>query len=388
VLSTAPVVSGTAQVGHQLSTTSGTWTSAPTGYLYKWVRCDSAGSNCVDIANATSSQYTPVAADTGHKLRSEVIASNANGPASGYAPSLATSAVLPAGPPAISTAPAVSGTAAVAHQLSTTTGTWTNGPTTGYLYKWQRCDSAGSNCADIASATSAQYTLVAADIGHKIRSEVLASNVLGPASSYAPSAPTSVIPAGPPAISTAPVVTGTAAVAHQLSTTNGTWTNSPTSYLYQWQRCSNTGLNCVNIAGATSAHYTPVVADAGRELRSEVRASNAAGAAASYAPSAPTIVVVRKPALLKLPTLSGTAKVGKSLSVTTGTWNYAPTSYAYQWFRCTSTGTACKQIAGAAASSYLLKAADAGHKLEAKVIASNAAGSATATSHTSATVAK
>jgi hypothetical protein len=142
--------------------------------------------------------------------------------------------------------------------------------------------------------------------------------------------------------------------------------------------------------GATSQQYTLVAADVGHEIRSAVLASNAVGPAASgYAPSAPTLVVARKPAVTTLPKVSGTAKVGNSLSVSTGTWQNSPTSYAYQWLRCTSYGTSCKKISGATSSSYLLTTTDAGHRLKAKVTASNAAGSVTkATSNTSAKVTK
>jgi hypothetical protein len=34
-----------------------------------------------------------------------------------------------------------------------------------YAYQWQRCDSNGANCANIASATSATYTLTSGDVG-------------------------------------------------------------------------------------------------------------------------------------------------------------------------------------------------------------------------------
>ena len=191
-----------------------------------------------------------------------------------------------------------------------------------------------------------------------------------------------------PEFVSSPVVSGTAAVGQQLSTTDGTWTNSPTSYVYQWQRCDNSGSNCVNILNVTNSQYTLVTADTGHEIRSEVLASNAAGPAASgYASSAPTSVVIHKPVVVTLPKLSGIAKVGNSLSVTTGTWKYSPTSYAYQWLRCTSLGYSCKTIVGATSSSYLLTAADVGHKLKAKVAASNGAGSVTAMSNLSAKVA-
>src|SRR5205085_2585828 len=106
-------------------------------------------------------------------------------------------------------------------------------------------------------------------------------------------------------------IRGTAAgVGQRLSTTKGIWTNDPTSYAYLWQRCDNTGSNCADIANANTSHYTLVGADAGHRIRSEVRASNAVGPAASgYAPSAPTAVVLgHKPAVTSLPKLSGTAQ--------------------------------------------------------------------------------
>jgi hypothetical protein len=72
---TPPVISGIAKVGLTLSTTRGTWTSDdPLTYTYQWMRCDSAGANCVDIGGATDSQYTCVVADVGSRLRSEVTA--------------------------------------------------------------------------------------------------------------------------------------------------------------------------------------------------------------------------------------------------------------------------------------------------------------------------
>ena len=44
-----------------------------------------------------------------------------------------------------------------------------------------------------------------------------------------------------------PVVTGTAAVDGTLTTTAGSWAGGATAYSYQWQRCSSTGKNCVDI---------------------------------------------------------------------------------------------------------------------------------------------
>jgi RHS repeat-associated protein len=70
--------------------------------------------------------------------------------------------------------------------------------------------------------------------------------------------------------------------------TNGTWTNSPLAYDYQWQRCNTVGEECAPIAGAANQSYYPVKADEGHTLKAEVVALNGtgAGSAVSVATSA------------------------------------------------------------------------------------------------------
>ena len=89
------------------------------------------------------------------------------------------------------------------------------------------------------------------------------------------------------------------------------------------------------------------------------------------------------PANTAPPTISGTATDGSTLSASTGTWANAPTSYGYQWQRCS--GSSCSGTGGTA-SSYLLTNADVGSTLRVSVTASNAAGSASATSAATGTV--
>lgn len=69
-------------------------------------------------------------------------------------------------------------------------------------------------------------------------------------------------PSGP-VNTVAPAIPASAVIGTQLVTTPGTWDGVYT-LTYQWQR--NTG-SWVDIAGATSANYTPVDADFGRALR-------------------------------------------------------------------------------------------------------------------------
>lgn len=74
-----------------------------------------------------------------------------------------------------------------------------------------------------------------------------------------------------PENSVAPVASGTNEVGETLSVTNGTWSNSPTGYTYQWRRDAS------NISGATSNTYTLVSADAETDVDCVVTASNAGG---------------------------------------------------------------------------------------------------------------
>jgi hypothetical protein len=66
---------------------------------------------------------------------------------------------------------------------------------------------------------------------------------------------------------------------------------------------------------------------------------------------------------IKPPVISGTAKVGRTLKTTNGTWSPAATSYKYQWY---ANG---KAITGATKSSLVLKSAQKGKKITVKVIA-------------------
>jgi hypothetical protein len=77
-----------------------------------------------------------------------------------------------AGKPVCTVAPAVTGTATVGQVQTCSTGTWLNSPT--YAYQWRRRGN-----ANIAAATAATYTLVAADSGYQVECEVTATNVAG-----------------------------------------------------------------------------------------------------------------------------------------------------------------------------------------------------------------
>lgn len=86
------------------------------------------------------------------------------------------------------------------------------------------------------------------------------------------------------------------------------------------------------------------------------------------------------PANTALPTISGSATQGSTLSASTGTWTNSPTSYGYQWQRCNAGGGACQNVTGATTFAYLLGNADVGSTLRVVVTAGNVSGVASAIS--------
>lgn len=84
---TAPAITGTAQVGQVLTASTGTWTGSPAPtYTYAWA----VGGTTV--AGQTASTYTPVAGDVGKTVVVTVTAHNSAGTASKA--SAATAAVV------------------------------------------------------------------------------------------------------------------------------------------------------------------------------------------------------------------------------------------------------------------------------------------------------
>jgi hypothetical protein len=74
-------------------------------------------------------------------------------------------------------------------------------------------------------------------------------------------------PAGQPPVNTVnPAVSGSAVQGGRLTDVHGTWLEAPTSYTYQWQRCTAAGTGCVAIPGATAQTYVPVAGDIGHTL--------------------------------------------------------------------------------------------------------------------------
>jgi hypothetical protein len=80
---------------------------------------------------------------------------------------------------------------------------------------------------------------------------------------------------------------------------------------------------------------------------------------------------------LSLPTISGTAVEGETLSEAHARWSAPPAGYGYQWQRCNSAGNDCNSIPKARMQSYRLTAADVGFTIRVGEDASDAEGAVT-----------
>jgi hypothetical protein len=216
--------------------------------------------------------------------------------------------------------PSISGVAVAGQTLSASTGDWSAAGLS-YGYQWLRCDSTGNGCSSVAGATQSSYGLASADVGYTLQVAVTASNKNG--SAVATSAATAVVAPAPapaptvaPASTGLPVVSGSALVGQSLSASTGSWSGSPTSYAYQWQRCNSSGGACANVSGATTASYALSSSDLGFTLRDAVTASNSGGSATAL--SAPTAVVAAASVSTTLPAsfFSGPAGTGNVVPAT------------------------------------------------------------------------
>ena len=79
-----------------------------------------------------------------------------------------------------------------------------------------------------------------------------------------------------------PNILGTPVEGETLTASNGTWSDSPTTFAYGWLRCPNDGgaadgSNCGVIPSATKSTYLVLAADVGLRIRVRVTASNTDG---------------------------------------------------------------------------------------------------------------
>ena len=170
----------------------------------------------------------------------------------------------------------------------------------------------------------------------------------------------------------APGIAGTAQVGQTL-TASTTGINDAdglddVSYNYQWIR--NDGTTDTDISGANASTYELVDADQGKTIKVKVSFEDDDGNSETLT-SAATATVAARPnnAATGVPTITGTAQVGQTLTADTSGIVDADglddVSYSYQWIR-SDEGTD-SDIAGATGSTYVLVRTDQGKTVKVNV---------------------
>jgi len=182
-----------------------------------------------------------------------------------------------------------------------------------------------------------------------------------------------------------PTISGKQMTGQTLTADPGTWSNNPTSYTYQWQRCNRDGDSCGDIANQTAKTYRATDADVGNTVRVQVTAHNPDGASTANSKPSDVISGNAAPRNTSKPTISGKPVVGETLTADPGTWAEGPT-FSYQWQSCDKTGSNCKDITGATGKTYGVRSSDKDSTIRVEVTAKNLVDSTKANSDTTSVV--
>ena len=352
-----PSLVGNGAVGSVVTCSPGAWIGSPSPTFTFNFKLDT-----VSVQSGSSNTYTPLIGDDTKTLTCTVTATNTEGSANADTSNSLVIGTVPNN----TVAPVISGTNTFGSTLTTTNGTFTGTAPLTYTYQWLRGGS------PISGETLSTYVIGSSDSLAAITCEVKATNTYGFDSEVSN---TITVQDFAPINTVAPTVSpsGTQSTGTLITANVGTWTGvSPITYEYKWTR------DGLAISGATASTYTIQLADDGTTIRVEVKGTNAYGVSAFIVSSNSVSAVNVIAPTISTATISGTAVVGQTLTASESGVTGSPTpTLSYQWKRgATNIGTN--------SSTYTLVQADAGNtsNITCVVTATNAGGSASATSNT------
>ncbi len=154
-----------------------------------------------------------------------------------------------------------------------------------------------------------------------------------------------------------PTITGQPTVGSTLAMSPGTWVPVPT-FTRQWLRGGE------EISGATGTEYVLTPADLGASISVQVTGTKPGYITATRVSAVTSPVQAAPFASAPVPTVSGTAAVGESLTCLPGSWVPTPATLTCQWLR------AGAPIGGATSPTYVVGDSDIGFALSVRVTAS------------------
>ncbi len=307
-LAPTPTVSGTHRVGNTLTATAGTWDSGVT-LSYQWLR------DGTPIGIATSSTYSLTDFDA-----NKAISVRVTGSKSGFQTTSRDSAAtnVLGMDMTLTPTPTVTGTKGLGGTLTAVPGTWDSG--VAFSYQWLR------DGLEIPGATSSTYVAVGIDVDKQLSvrvtgtkfgftntSKVSAGNLIAPAKFTSPSLkPWLAVFGGSAAV-------GRTAQAALFVNEQGV------EFSYRWFRDGTL------VSSITGNQYVFKPEDFDTTFSVEVTAKKLGySTIVDWTESVKVGGAVQS--LTPTPTISGTAKVGQTLTAVPGTWG-ADIGLSYQWLR-------------------------------------------------------
>ena len=187
------------------------------------------------------------------------------------------------------------------------------------------------------------------------------------------------IPAIPSSLAV-PVITGTARTGDRLTTSNGSWTGTPTSHTYQWMRSATSTGVYSEIPASVGNSYVVTEFDVGYFIKAFVTATNNLGTSSAASSVATASVVDIAPTNTVLPVITGTVRTGETLTTSRGSWTSSPSIFTYRWKRANTAGGTYENIPSATDRTYELTDADIGKFIRVSVTATNGIGPSSAAS--------
>ncbi|WP_175507566.1 Ig-like domain-containing protein [Nocardioides terrae] len=206
----------------------------------------------------------------------------------------------------------------------------------------------------VADATGTSFTVRPSDVGRAITVRVTASRSGYANSTVTAAAQTGAAGEAPHVEDPVPSISGDSHVGGVLTVGAATWSIDGVATRYQWK----VGTKSVGSNSATSTSYTVAPSDVGQPITVVVTGTRTSYATGSYTTGEATAILGIAPTS-PVPSVTGTAQVGSTLSASGLAWTRAGASAGgsttYQWRRDGA------MISGATRSTYVPTDSDAGH---------------------------
>ncbi|WP_182525461.1 Ig-like domain repeat protein [Nocardioides dongkuii] len=327
-------IAGSGKVGSTLTATAPTWSVSDVTETRQWFR------GTAPIEGATGTTYDVQPEDVGRTVTVRYTGTKA-GFSNGTSTSTAVTGLLGDAPTA-TTAAALAGSGKVGTQLTATAPTWSM-PGVTDSHQWFRDD------AVVPGATGTTYEVLPSDLG-----TVITVRYTGARNGYADGTSTSngvVGQAGDAPTATPGPLTGSGKVGTALTAAVPAWSKEGVTTTVAWL------VDGAVVDGATGTSYTVLPSDLGRTVVARFTGTLAGHTDGVTTTPGVTTLVGDAPTATTAVVITGSGKVGSTLTATAPTWSVAGVTETRQWFR----GTA--PIEGATGTTYDVRPEDVGQAI-------------------------